>query len=772
MSDDKRRPILFKGEVYSHPIEKPSGGGEKEFKVSYEQARVQLLTNIQKTKAQISQLPQTSKLPNETVLCIRLRSEFSAKTWYPNSLFDNSNSSRNGLKEIGSRIWTKESDEEVQNKSRGKLLFVRATEQGLLDFEKKLNQEEYLLTKAFISDIRKVSSLDLLSPTEQILGINEDWDGGRLEAVLHPFALDKNLALSHFFNVLKEDKINTDQIRYKQYGDGVTFVSFIGDRQTLKTLAGYNPLRTVHPLLMRNIPEFTRSHSSSDCPQPPIFSKKSSIVVGVLDGGITGSNPYLDNYIEIEDSVSGTMEPAFTDHGRHVCGTVLYGPLNKYTSTDQLPEPPISVKSFRVISPDNSGDPDLYEVIDAIEEIVPKNKNISVYNLSLGPTGPILDDSISRFTFACDSLSNEHNVLFCVAVGNDGEMDGYNRIQSPSDMVNGLAIGAYTKIDGTLTKAPYSCIGPGREGNKMKPDLLAFGGCSNSPIHLLGLKSGERSWDAGTSFASPIAARIAAQLIGESNQFIDPLISRGLMIHSVIDKKDIKHTNELGHGFLTEDISKIITCPDKSYTLIYRGELMPGKYAEFSIPWINDITQGKVSFHWTVAILTNVNHQSPDDYTSTSIHAMFYPNKNKYSLVKKEAGKKSKFKKIDIVTNEAEYHKLLSEGWVKPKFPAGDYSTNPFQTEEELKADLKWDSIDTRIISKKTSSIADPVFHLHALGRGNNQPKVKFALILTVEAPKAEIDLYSKIINQYSALTPLNINLNIPIQISSGNTSN
>ena len=88
-------------------------------------------------------------------------------------------------------------------------------------------------------------------------------------------------------------------------------------------------------------------------------------------------------------------------------------------------------------------DYDLYEIIDIIEKVVPKNKDIKIYNISFGPPGPILDDSISRFTYALDKLAYEEDVLFVVAVGNDGE-NILNRIQAPADLVNGLGIGAYT----------------------------------------------------------------------------------------------------------------------------------------------------------------------------------------------------------------------------------------------------------------------------------------------------------------------------------------
>ena len=70
----------------------------------------------------------------------------------------------------------------------------------------------------------------------------------------------------------------------------------------------------------------------------------------------------------------------------------------------------------------------------------------ALYNLSFGPRGAIVDDDISHFTYALDRLSMlPHHPLFCVAVGNDGDLPyPFNRIQAPSDLVNGLGIGAYT----------------------------------------------------------------------------------------------------------------------------------------------------------------------------------------------------------------------------------------------------------------------------------------------------------------------------------------
>lgn len=767
MSDDnqKRRPILYNGQVYFRPITKKLGGGEKAMRYTYEEARDIVLTNIAVTKSQIREIPSESRLPNEVVISLVMQPEFSAKSYYPNSLFD-LETQKYGLKEIGSRILKEDhlinitaDYEEIYESTTSKMFFLRATEGSLENLERELHNS--FVSKGFQEDIRKISSIQLLSSENQILGLPEDWESGRLEAVLHPFDIDRSVTLGHFLDKINACGVDMQDVRYKQYESGVSFISFNGNKNVINSISGYNPLRTVHPLAMRDLPGISRGTISGGGPLPAIFRKASPIVVGVIDGGIHLDNPYLANYAESEFSVAGNPIPSYVDHGTQVSGAVLYGALNKYKEGDVLAEPAVSIKSFGVLS-SNTSDPDLYDAIDAIESIVPANPNISVYNLSLGPKGPIFDDSISRFTYSCDYLSNKHNILFCVAVGNDGHIPGYDRIQSPSDSVNCLSVGAYTKKDGKYIRAPYSSIGPGREGCKMKPDIMAFGGCEQHPIHLVSNTIANKVWSRGTSFSSPIVAGIAGRLIGESNKVIDPLIAKALLIHSTAEK-EMGHTIEMGHGILPEDANSIVNCKDNSYTLIYRGEIEHGKYAEYQIPWKNEIQQGKVQFQWTIAVLTDVDQLSCDDYTSSSVEVTFYPNVNKYKFTNTNNvlidGRLKKSEIVDIVVNPERRLELLAMGWSQSAYPITDSAKTQIKKEEDLKADLKWDSLDTRTLNKNAVSVEAPAFHVHSLGRGSRlgEAKVKFALVLTVTAPKAEIDLYSNILNSYPALLPLQL---------------
>jgi hypothetical protein len=758
--EKNRRPILQNGEKYAKPIMKGVSGSKKEPKTSYQEAQSRILQGIAETKIRLSATPENKRLSSEFVVCIRMSPEFSAKSYYPDALFNALNKSRQS-EEIGSRAWRR-SDISTDEFS-GKLFFVRTSSADIDNFEAKILKEEATVSKAFSYDIRKVDSFGILSDEEQVLGIPNDWTSGRLEAVLHPFKKDQDEALEKFFDIVRRCKVDLNKVRYKQYEAGVTFVSLYGNKDVIKELKGYNPLRMLHTLDARNLIDIKRGVTIKNGPLPAI-GERTPVTIGVFDGGARVDNPYISKYCENIDLTVVPPVSDFQEHGTQVCGAALFGPLNKYSRSEVLPTPGVSVKSFRVFPTADANDIDLYEIIDSIEGVIPDHPEIKVYNLSFGPRGPILDDHISRFTFACDALSAKYNVLFVVAVGNDGDCFGdLARIQSPSDIANGLGVGAYTKADGKVVRAPYSCTGPGREGHKLKPDLLAFGGCDQYPIHLISDELNKKVSDAGTSFASPIVAGFAGQLIGYSDGAIDPLTARALLLHKANKVSDSMHDTEHGHGTLPDTIEDIISCDPRSYTLTYKGSLTSGKYAEFAIPWDPNIKEGKVNFRWSIAVTTEIDPLCPDEYTKSSVVLSFYPNANKYQFKKHGMGTRV----IDIAVDENKANELLADGWIKSTFPISDSALAPYADESELRLQMKWDTVDTRSVRKMAASVSEPFFHIHALARGKKieENKVRFVVVLTVEALDARVDLYSKIVARYRALAPIILDVENQINI-------
>ena len=361
----------------------------------------------------------------------------------------------------------------------GRLVFVRGNPQAFRQLQKVLDGAESGLTNEFKNDIRRVEHFDMLRERKQIMGFESTWKEGRVEIVLHP-STHSTSEQSDFFEALLEGvDFGEMKPRIAAYPNGPTFISCRLNQQIRDALAGANPLRALHPLELGGFEEL-RVSPSLPMPLPSKSTTKSTIKVGMFDGGVDANHPLLKGHVEEDKafSIQTPSSPKYIAHGTAVAGVLLYGALNEMDSQSVLPAPPVSVVSFRVVPTSDPTDIDLYESIDVIEAVVPSRVDISTYNVSLGPRGPILEDNISRFTFALDLLATRHDVNFVVAVGNDGKLDDEEaRVQAPSDMANGLGVGAFTRRNGKIMHAPYSCKGPGREGAKIKPDAVAFGGC-------------------------------------------------------------------------------------------------------------------------------------------------------------------------------------------------------------------------------------------------------------------------------------------------------
>ncbi|MGL4820081.1 MAG: S8 family peptidase, partial [Bacilli bacterium] len=437
------------------------------------------------------------------------------------------------------------------------------------------------------------------------------------------------------------------------------------------------------------------------------------------------------------------------DHGTAVAGVVLYGDLNQYERNTNLSDPMVTVESFRVLPKSNPADLDLYEAIDFIEAIVPTRNDIDVYNLSFGPAGPIVDDEISRFTFSLDQLAWNYKKLFVVAVGNDGEqMSPYNRVQAPADLVNGLGVGAYTfNQNGEKIRAPYSCIGGGREGCKVKPDVVAFGGDSHYPMHLLSTNQDDVCLQAGTSFSAPVIASKAAEILGRCNQF-NPLVARALIVHSARNPNQVD--NEMGYGIVDLTVDEMLQCKSNHVTVIYSSALNPAAYAKLPIPLpVNASIDGDVHLTWTITTLSKANPLHIEDYTESAVEDTFYPHHKKFNFKKDNKNKKHHLEDdADIIS------RLEAEGWIRSTWPASS-SPEQYQSEQARRGELKWDTVVKKWKRMRISSLERPHLVLHGMGRNGSSDRIDYATVITISTPKYQGNLYEDILNEYSVLEPV-----------------
>ncbi|HVZ42054.1 MAG TPA: S8 family peptidase [Candidatus Kapabacteria bacterium] len=781
MDSQAKRLILANGEAFVTGIDKRAPGWPSEPPASYEEARVRVRDGIRNSLSHIADLPPTKRFSDELVLCLRLHPDMTAKSYEPQHLFN----AIPGIAKVGSRTYRVNANEVKETKKlqkrvdrteseivTGRLLFTRADPVSYERFLLFLEKAESSLTKEFCKDIRRIQTYNLLSAEEQCLGFSDEWTEGRVEIIFHPSALHSSKAQLHFLSELLPDpkafRSGPHKVSIAPYSEGPTFVSCWLSRAELEALQGANPLRALHPLRFRSLGNLRGSPRAS-APNPPSIGGQSNIKVGMFDGGVDVNHDLLHGHVEQDDSLSikTDVDPDCLEHGTAVAGVILYGPLNSYDASATLPLPAVSVVSFRVLPCSDAADQDLYESIDIIERVIPARPDINTYNLSFGPEGPILDDAISRFTHSLDTLSTQYNVGFYVAVGNDGELpDGENRIQSPSDLVNGIGVGAITKRRGDIVHAPYSCHGPGRECGKVKPDLVAFGGCELTPIHLISVSPGDRLLkNGGTSFAAPSVAAMAGRLTGGVDR-ATPLLARALLVHSA-RHPSLGPDVLMGYGIAETDFDAILRCGDRSFTVVYQGDISDKKYVKlpFLVP-PGMLLPGRVTIKWTIAILPDVDPNHPTEYTVCGVEDTFYPHNGRYRFTPPLIeGERQESPRTLTNPSAEEVMQLTQAGWRQSEYPVSK-SPRKYATEEELRENTnKWEPLIKRMDRMRGTGLQSPFLILHAIPRNGWNGSVRYAVVATIEIPKSTADIYGEVLTAYPALQPIRLRSEAEIRI-------
>jgi hypothetical protein len=738
---------------------------------TYDQARAVVRAGLAEALRAFETLPVAKRVPDEAVFCLRLHPDATAKTYDPSAMFDDAPQlrkigSRNYHAATGSVAVTKRTEKLAGDRIdqiEGRLVFVRSSLAGYRQFLTQLDRPESQVPRGVQEELRRVERFDSLSAVERVVGFESGWKKGRVELVFHPTRLAPGQQMEFIFGLFDAVGVEDARRQLRPYPGGPTFVSCLMTAQVLKALQDVNPLRAAHPLNFDGLPDL-RSSPVAKAPEPPASSTKSTIKVGMFDGGVDLTVPHLQDYVEQDEtlSIATAADPAGVAHGTAVAGAILYGELNGFSDGSRLAPPPVSVVSIRAWPTSNRADIDLYESIDVIERAVPARKDIKVFNVSFGPRGPILDDTISRFTFALDTLSVAHKVLFVVAVGNDGAIAGQDRIQSPSDMVHGLGVGAYTLATGAPTIASYSCKGPGRECGKIKPDVVAFGGCPNTPIHLVSTQHGLRLLNWGTSFAAPLVTRVAGQA-AEAFDRSSALLARALLVHGAVHPAGAPD-NSFGHGYIRREIDDVLSCDENSVTVVFQSSIVPTRIVRLPIPLPDAAAaSGKLFFRWTVAGLPPVDSNHPSDYTSGCLEDTFYPHARRFAFT--EGANSRKRKVLDIGTEKSEVATLIAKRWKQSLFPATD-SGNSYKDERTRRAiDCKWEPVVRRDLAKMGSSIWRPFLTLQAIGRNGFPDQFGYVVVVTVCAPHYPNDLYTDVRTQFPALVPIRVRTEAEIRV-------
>lgn len=274
--------------------------------------------------------------------------------------------------------------------------------------------------------------------------------------------------------------------------------------------------------------------------------------IGVIDT-LFDKRVYFSKWVEYHDMVDDNIPKGQNDyrHGTAVSSIIVDGPKMNPWLDDGCGR--FKVRHFGVAAGAQFSS---FTIIKLIKTIIEGNKDIKVWNISLGSNQEINDNFISAEAAVLDQIQYENDVIFVVA-GTNKSREDVNKIGSPADSINSMVVNAVTK-SGLSTK--YS-----RKGLVLsffaKPDVSYYGGSEEQYIQVcepLGA-----TFVAGTSFAAPWIARKLAYLIDVLG--LNREIAKALIIDAARGWNDAPTPEEValyGHGIVPIKITDIIQTPE------------------------------------------------------------------------------------------------------------------------------------------------------------------------------------------------------------------
>jgi len=733
--------LIGRGELLTHDIKGPKRAMGKAEVYTLAQARQRLAPQFATAAEVLDALPAAACPGDFGVARLMMNPSFIARSFFPTGMLR-----AIGLESIGSRTvkvtpeaWTRKGSPKECTTTE---LFVAGKRRAFRNIIERTQEFEAQADEA--ADLTHIERFTAFAPIERIASFGSPEDRF-FEVGIHLIPDEDATVVQRPFIVFAESAGLKVHAELEFTTGNLWFVPVEGARDAIEKLAQFVFVRVIRPVpKFRGFRPILRTTGIAlHCNLPVEQALSSEPRVAILDGGLPEHHPiapWLRAYRRLDDSAADDSEGL--DHGLGVTSAFLFGPI-KPGGTAQRPFAPVD--HLRVLDDDaKTEDPlELYRTLGFVEQVM-LSRSYEFINLSLGPDLPVEDREVHAWTSVIDDLLSDGDTLMTVSVGNNGERDresGNARVQVPSDCVNALAIGATdSNEDGKWSRATYSAIGPGRSPGVVKPDLMAFGGDPEKYFHVL--TAGAKPTlgpQLGTSFAAPYLLRSAVGIRAILGAELTPLAIRALLVHAADMNSHDK--TEVGWGKVPEDIMSVITCPDGVARVAYQGELKPGKYLRATLPLPAGGLTGNVRLKATFCYASPTDPQDAAAYTRAGLEVVFRPHDEKVKDGKANAATK------------------------------GFFDLKKYATEQERRSDLgKWETVLHGHKTLRGSSLKSPVFDIHynareAGGRARGAEKIRYALIISVEAPK-HADLYNEILRAYNkTLVPIRPQVSLPIRV-------
>lgn len=395
---------------------------------------------------------------------------------------------------------------------------------------------------------------------------------------------------------------------------------------------------------------------------------KQEPVIGVIDTPFC-EDVYFKDWVSYESMLEDDIELDARDyvHGTEVTSIIVDGPTINPNLDDGCGR--FRVKHFGVAK---SGRFSSYTILKSIRKAVSQNRDIKVWNLSLGSVLPIKKNFISPEAAELDKIQNEFDIVFVVAGTNGTPSQNPIQIGAPADSLNSLVVNSVTH---EKKPASYHRVGPVLSFFH-KPDVSYYGGDIGQPMRVC-TPTGE-GFVMGTSFSAPWITRKMAYLmctLGFSRE-----VAKALLIDAAAgwERKDSASCS-IGYGVVPQRIENIVQTSDDEIRFVMTGTTDAYETYTYRIPV--PIYKDKQPFYAraTLCYFPKCMRDQGVDYTSTEMDIHF-------GRVREKEGKAS----ISCINSNSQ----------------GDEGGKHLYETEARKLYRKWDNV--KLISEELKARAVP----------------------------------------------------------------
>ena len=404
-------------------------------------------------------------------------------------------------------------------------------------------------------------------------------------------------------------KFGIDMINSKMI-DETTLRLDPGEIEILQNHADYliaMHVRNIAEIVLNDVEEI-KFEGTISIPKP-----NNEPIIGVIDTQFD-ERVYFHEWVEYEKKVDSNIQLEQKDffHGTAVSSIIVDGPSFNPKLQDGCGN--FRVRHFGVAT---AGGFSSFTILKMIRDIVASNRDIKVWNLSLGSAMEIKPNFISPEAAELDRIQCEYDVIFVVAGTNkNNKMTGSIKIGAPADSLNSLVVNA---VDFQGKPASYTRVGPVLSFF-YKPDICYYGGDRDEKIIVcepMGMAA-----LCGTSFAAPWITRKMAYLIhivGLSRE-----VAKALIIDSAAGwNRQDNISYSMGYGIVPKRIEDIVQSQDDEIRFIMSGTIDEYETYTYNIPVPQNMNAYPFFAKATLAYFPSSDRNQGVDYTSTEMDLHF-----------------------------------------------------------------------------------------------------------------------------------------------------